>query len=195
MQKRPLVFIYLLRSEGHVNLAKMLKTVHDSAAMAKKEKSNSGMLTKNVTIAHNRRVKFDYEILSEFEAGIVLHGTEVKSLRLGQVSINEAYVKDKDGEIFLINANIQEYSQAGRYFQHDAARPRKLLLNKREINKLIGGVQKEGLTIVPIKMFFNDKGMAKISIALARGKKLHDKRQTTKERDWNRSKARLLKSD
>lgn len=161
--------------------------------MAKKNKNSSGMLTKNVTIAHNRRAKFDYELLSEFEAGIVLHGTEVKSLRLGQASINESYVKEKDGEIFLINANIQEYAQAGRYFQHEAARPRKLLLNRREINKLAGGVQKEGLTIVPVKLFFNDKGMAKIIVALARGKKQHDKRQTIKERDWNRSKARLLK--
>lgn len=162
-------------------------------AMAKKNTSKSGMLTKNTTIAHNRRVKFDYELLSEYEAGIVLHGTEVKSLRMGQASINEAYVKDKDGEIFLINANIQEYSQAGRFFQHEAARPRKLLLNKREINKLTGGVQKEGLTIVPVKLFFNEKGMAKILIALARGKKQHDKRAAVKDRDWNRNKARLLK--
>jgi len=169
--------------------------MHIKPAMAKKDKSKSGMLTKNVTIAHNRRVKFDYELLGEYEAGIVLHGTEVKSLRVGQASINEAYVKEKDGEIFLLNANIQEYSQAGKFFQHQAARPRKLLLNKREINKLIGGVQKEGLTIVPVKLFFNDKGMAKIIIALARGKKLHDKRKTEKDRDWNRDKARLLKGD
>ena len=162
--------------------------------MAKKNSSKSGMLAKNVTVAHNRRAKFDYELLNEYEAGIVLHGTEVKSLRLGQASINEAYVKEKGNEIFLLNANIQEYSQASNFFQHEPARPRKLLLNRREINKLIGGVQKEGLTIVPVKLFFNDKGMAKILIALARGKKQHDKRQTVKDRDWNRNKARLLKS-
>ena len=151
------------------------------------------MLTKNVTIAHNRRAKFDYELLAEYEAGIVLYGTEVKSLRHGQASINEAYVKEKGGEIFLLNANIQEYPQAGQFFQHEPARPRKLLLNRKEIHKLIGGVQKDGLTIVPIKLFFDHKGMAKITIALARGKKQHDKRQTIKERDWNRNKARILK--
>jgi len=160
--------------------------------MSKKHKSNN-MLTKNVTIAHNRRAKFDYELLDHYEAGLVLHGTEVKSLRLGQASINEAYVKEKDNEIFLLNANIQEYTQAGRYFQHQPARPRKLLLNRREINKLIGAVQKEGLTIVPVKLFFDAKGMAKIDIALARGKKQFDKRQTEKQRDWDRQKSRLLK--
>ncbi len=167
--------------------------MHDVPIMAKKDKKSSGMLTKNVTIAHNRRAKFDYELLTDYEAGIVLHGTEVKSLRLGQASINEAYVKEKGNEIFLLNANIQEYSQAGGFFQHEPARPRKLLLNKREINKLIGAVQKEGLTIVPIKLFFDDKGLAKIKIALARGKKQYDKRQTEKARDWGRQKARLMK--
>jgi len=151
------------------------------------------MLTKNVTIAHNRRAKYDYELLQDYEAGIVLHGTEVKSLRLGQASINESYVKNKGDELFLLNANIQEYSQAGRFFQHEAARPRKLLLNRREINKLIGATQKEGLTIVPVKLFFDDNGLAKIKISLARGKKQYDKRQTEKNRDWGRQKARLLK--
>lgn len=151
------------------------------------------MLTKDVTIAHNRRAKFDYELLDTYEAGLVLYGTEVKSLRHGQASINEAYVKEKGNEIFLLNANIQEYTQAGQYFQHEPARKRKLLLNKKEINKLIGGVQKDGLTIVPIKLFFDDKGLAKIVIALARGKKQYDKRATEKARDWNRQKARLLK--
>ncbi len=155
--------------------------------MSKKNKSSHNMLTKDVTIAHNRRAKFDYELLDQYEAGLVLYGTEVKSLRHGQASINEG------NEIFLLNANIQEYPQAGQYFQHEPARKRKLLLNKREINKLIGGVQKEGLTIVPIKLFFDDKGLAKILIALARGKKQYDKRATEKARDWNRQKARLLK--
>lgn len=167
--------------------------MHDVRAMAKDKKKSSNMLTKNVTIAHNRRAKFDYELLEKFEAGIVLVGTEVKSLRLGQASINESYVKEKNDEIYLLNANIQEYSQASGYFQHEAARPRKLLLNRREINKLIGGVQKNGLTIVPLKLFFDANGRAKITICLARGKKQHDKRQTEKQRDWNRQKARLLK--
>lgn len=172
----------------------MVKTKSYITSMSKK-KSNSGYLTKNVTIAHNRRAKFDYEILNEYEAGIVLHGTEVKSLRVGQASINEAYVKEQKGEIFLLNANIQEYNQAGKFFQHQAARPRKLLLNKREINKLSGGVAKEGLTIVPLKLYFDDRGLAKITIALARGKKDHDKRQTEKNRDWNREKQRILKEN
>ena len=169
--------------------------MHDVTAMIKKDKKSSGMLTKNVTIALNRRARFDFELLNEFDAGIVLYGTEVKSLRLGQASINEAYVKEKGDEIFLLNANIQEYAQAGRFFQHEAARPRKLLLNRREINKLIGAVQKEGLTIVPIKLFFDKNGLAKITIALARGKKLHDKRATEKTRDWNRDKARIMKDN
>lgn len=151
------------------------------------------MLTKNVTIAHNRRAKYDYELLQEFDAGIALFGTEVKSLRLGQASINEAYVKEQNNEVFLLNANIQEYSQAGGYFQHEPARPRKLLLNRREINKLIGGVNKDGLTIIPLKLYFDMKGMAKITIALAKGKREYDKRQTIKQRDWNRQKERLLK--
>ena len=161
--------------------------------MTKKTSSKGQMLTKNVTIAHNRRAKFDYELLQEFEAGIVLYGTEVKSLRHGLVSINEAYVKEKGNEIFLLNANIQEYAQAAGYFQHESARPRKLLLHRREINKLLGGVQKEGQTIVPIKLFFDKNGLAKMTIALAKGKKQYDKRQAVKERDWNRQKERLLK--
>jgi SsrA-binding protein len=167
--------------------------MHDALIMSKDKKPKSNMLTKNVTIAHNRRAKFDYELLQEFEAGIVLHGTEVKSLRLGQASINEAYVKEQGNEIFLLNANIQEYSQASQYFQHETARPRKLLLHRRQINRLIGGVNKDGLTIIPIKLFFDIKGMAKITIALAKGKRQYDKRQTIKQRDWNRQKERLLK--
>lgn len=167
--------------------------MHDALAMTKKKSTKGNMLTKNVTIAHNRRAKFDYELLQEFEAGIALFGTEVKSLRLGQASINESYVKEQKGEIVLLNANIQEYSQAGGFFQHEPARPRKLLLHRREINKLIGGVQKDGLTIVPIKLFFDGRGLAKITIALAKGKKEYDKRMAVKQRDWDRQKLRLLK--
>ncbi|PCI01422.1 MAG: SsrA-binding protein [Alphaproteobacteria bacterium] len=161
--------------------------------MAKNDKSNSGMLTKNATIAHNRRVKFDYELLDIFDAGIVLVGSEVKSLRQGKVSINEAYVREQNDEIFLVNANIEEYSKAKGYFKHETARPRKLLLNRKEINKLLGGVRKNALTMVPIKLYFDAQGRAKISIALARGKKLHDKRATEKNRDWGRQKARVIK--
>lgn len=161
--------------------------------MARKDKKQSGLLTKNVTIAHNRRARFDYELLDQFDAGIALQGTEVKSLRHGQASINEAYVKEKGSDIFLLNATIQEYTQASGFFQHDPTRPRKLLLNRKEINKLLGGVQKQGLTIVPVKLYFDGRGLAKITIALARGKKLHDKRQTEKNRDWDRQKSRVMK--
>lgn len=160
--------------------------------MSKKDKKNN-FLTKDVTIAHNRRAKFDYHLMDGFEAGIQLYGTEVKSLRQGQASIGEAYVKEENGEIVLLNANIQEYPQAGPYFQHEPARKRKLLLNRREINRLIGAVQKQGLTIVPVKLYFDSRGMAKLSIALAKGKKLHDKRQTEKNRDWGRQQAKILK--
>lgn len=163
------------------------------AIMAKNDKQGSGMLSTNATIAHNRRAKFDYHLLEEFEAGVVLVGSEVKSLRLGQASINEAYVKDKGNELFLLNATIQEYPQAQGYFKHEPSRPRKLLLNRKEINKLMGGVQKNGLTIVPVKMFFDKNGRVKVLIALARGKQLHDKRQTEKNRDWGRQKSRIMK--
>lgn len=162
--------------------------------MSKKSgKSKSGMLSTNAVVAVNKRAKFEYEFLEEFEAGIMLAGTEVKSLRLGQASINECYVGPKNGEIIAFNMNIPEYQQAGQHLQHEPARPRKLLLHKRQIHKLMGSVTKDGLTIIPLKLFFNERGMAKLLIALARGKKLHDKRETAKKRDWNRDKARIMK--
>jgi len=142
--------------------------------------------------AVNRRARFDYEIGPTFEAGIVLAGTEVKSLRGGKATIAEAHAAESGGEIFLYNAYIPEYLEANR-FNHETRRPRKLLLNKREIAKLISGVNREGMTIVPLKIYFNDRGRAKVEIALAKGKKFHDKRQTEKERSWGREKSRLLK--
>ena len=177
-----------------VYLDAIRKKMHSASTMSKKDKK-SNFLTKDVTIAHNRRAKFDYHLMDSFEAGIQLYGTEVKSLRQGQASINEAYVKDENNEIFLLNANIQEYPQAGSYFQHEPARKRKLLLNRREINKLMGAVQKQGLTIVPVKLYFDGRGIAKLSISLAKGKKLHDKRATEKDRDWNRNQAKILKDN
>jgi len=159
----------------------------------KNTKKRSDILSTDVTIAHNRRARYDYELTDHFIAGIALMGTEVKSLRKGLASINESYVKEKNGEVFLVNATIQEYEQAGAHLQHQPTRPRKLLLKKKEINKLIGAVQKEGLTIVPTKLYFDTRGLAKIEIALARGKKLHDKRATEKTRDWNRQKNRVMK--
>ncbi len=142
--------------------------------------------------AENRKARFNYEIGETFEAGIMLSGTEVKSLRGGKATISESYAGEKNGEIFLVNAYIPEYLQANQ-FNHETKRPRKLLLHKSQVNKLIGAVQREGLTIVPLKIYFNDRGRAKVEIALARGKKLHDKRETEKERDWSREKGRLLR--
>ena len=145
--------------------------------------------------ADNRRARYNYEIGETFEAGIMLEGTEVKSLRTGKATIAESYASvERSGEVFLINATIPEYLQANR-FNHEPKRPRKLLLHAKEIAKIAQGVEREGMTIVPLKIYFNDRGRAKIEIALARGKKLHDKRETEKQRDWNREKGRLLKQN
>ena len=143
-------------------------------------------------IADNRRARYDYEIMQTFEAGIALHGSEVKSLRGGRTNLAESYAAMKGGELWLINSNIPEYREANR-FNHEPKRPRKLLLHKREIDKLSNGVLREGLTIVPLKMFFNPRGRCKVDIALARGKKLHDKREAIKERSWDRERARLMR--
>lgn len=143
-------------------------------------------------VAVNRRAKFDYEILDTFEAGIQLTGTEVKTLREGKANIAEAYVSPEKGEIFLINADFPPYGHGNR-FNHEPRRHRKLLLHKREVNRLSGSVNKDGLTIVPLRLYFNDRGLAKLQIGLAKGKKTVDKRQTIKERDWNRQKQRIMK--
>jgi len=142
--------------------------------------------------ADNRRARFHYEIGQTFEAGIALTGTEVKSLRGGKATIAEAYAGEMGGEIYLFNAYIPEYLEANR-FNHQTRRPRKLLLHKREVNKLIGAVQREGMTVVPLKVYFNDKGRAKVEVALARGKKLHDKRESERKRDWQREQGRLMR--
>jgi SsrA-binding protein len=143
--------------------------------------------------ADNRRARYDYEIGETFEAGLMLTGTEVKSLRTGKATITESYASvDRAGEVFLVNANIPEYLQANR-FNHEPKRPRKLLLKAREIARLAQGTERQGMTIVPLRIYFNDKGRAKIEIALARGKKLHDKRETERARDWSREKGRLLR--
>lgn len=143
--------------------------------------------------ADNRRARYNYEIGETFEAGLMLAGTEVKALRTGKATIAESYASvERSGEIFLINATIPEYRQGNR-FNHEPKRPRKLLLHAREIAKIAQGVERQGMTIVPLKIYFNEKGRAKIEIALAKGKQLHDKRETEKQRDWNREKGRLLK--
>lgn len=151
------------------------------------------MVSTDAVIADNRKSHFDYEISDRFEAGIMLKGTEVKSLRLKQCSIKESYVGPKDGEIWIFNMNIPEYQQAGPHLQHVPQRPRKLLLHKREVNKLLGSVAREGMTIVATKIYFDSKGKAKLEIALAKGKKTHDKREADKKRDWSKQKQRLLR--
>ena len=143
-------------------------------------------------IADNRKARFNYEIGEVFEAGLALTGSEVKSLRLGRATIAESYADAKSGEIWLINANIPEYLQAGR-FNHPPKRSRKLLLHHRQIDKLSAAVDREGMTIVPLKLYFDARGRAKIEIALARGKKLHDKRETERKRSWDRERGRLLR--
>lgn len=142
--------------------------------------------------AENRRARFDYFIEETFEAGIALTGTEVKSLRFGEGSIAEAYAEVRDGEAWLINANIPEFSHGNR-FNHEPKRPRKLLLHTREIERLLGAVERKGMTLVPLSIYFNARGRAKVELALAKGKQAHDKRQTIKERDWKRDKARIMR--
>jgi len=144
-------------------------------------------------IADNRKARFNYEIGEVFEAGVALTGSEVKSLRAGKASIGESYADARGGDLWLVNANIAEYLQAGR-FNHAPKRPRRLLLHRRQINKLSGAVEREGMTIVPLKLYFNEKGRAKVELALARGKKLHDKRETEKKRSWERERGRLLRA-
>ena len=154
------------------------------------------MATKTPTnfkiVSENRRARFHYYIGDIVECGMVLTGTEVKSLRTGRATIAESYAEAKGGEIFLVNATIPEYLQANR-FNHEPRRPRKILLKARQIAKFAQGVEREGMTIVPLKIFFNDRGYAKIELALGKGKNLADKRETEKKRDWDREKSRLMR--
>ena len=142
-----------------------------------------------ISIARNKRARFDYHLLETFEAGLALTGTEVKSLRSGKASIADAYGIVRDGEVFLLNAHIQPYERGG-YVNHEPTRSRKLLLHRREIRRLIGAVEREGLTLVPLELYFK-KGVAKVALALAKGKKLHDKRETERQRDAEREMARV----
>ena len=146
----------------------------------------------NKTVAENRKARFSYEVLDTVEAGLVLTGTEVKSLRQGHANIQDSYASVEGGEIWLIKSYLPEYLQANR-FNQEPRRRRKLLLNKREMAKLSQRIEREGMTLVPLKIYFNDQGRAKLLLAVGRGKKLHDKRETEKQRDWSREKGRLLK--
>lgn len=142
--------------------------------------------------AQNRKARHNYFIEDVIEAGIMLAGTEVKSLRQGKANIGDAYATDRDGEIWLYNMNIPEYDSGG-YSRHEEKRARKLLLKKREIDKLLGAVQRDGITLVPLSVYFNPRGIAKVELGLARGKKKYDKRETEKKKDWSREKQRLMK--
>jgi SsrA-binding protein len=143
--------------------------------------------------AQNRRARHDYLIEEKVEAGLVLRGTEVKVLRQGGASIAEAYADEQGGELFLVNANIPEYKSA-THFGHEPRRPRKLLLHRKQMNRLLGAIRREGMTLVPLSIYFNERGRAKIELGLARGKRKADKRQAEKDRDWQKSRARLLRT-
>lgn len=143
-------------------------------------------------VAENRKARFNYEIEEKLEAGIALKGSEVKSLRAGKANIAESYATEQRGELYLINAHIAEYAGAARD-GHAPTRPRKLLLHAREVARLIGAVHREGMTLVPLRLYFNARGIAKVQLGLAKGKKLHDKRDTMKKRDWERQKGRLMR--
>jgi SsrA-binding protein len=145
-------------------------------------------------VAVNRRARYDYTILEELEAGLILTGSEVKSLRTGRVSISEAYAGEMQGELYLFNANIPEYAQA-KTFSHEPKRPRKLLLRKRQAIKLMNAIQRKGLTLIPLSIYFNAKGRAKLALALGKGKNVVDKRESIKERDWSRDKSRVLRGE
>jgi SsrA-binding protein len=146
------------------------------------------------TVAENRRAKFDYAIESTLEAGIALTGTEVKALRFGEGSIAESYAEVKDGEVWLVNSNIPEFSHGNRH-NHEPKRPRKLLLSAREINKMHGAVMRQGMTLVPLSVYFNSRGRAKVELAIAKGRKAHDKREHIKEQEWKREAGRILKEN
>ena len=144
-------------------------------------------------VAQNRRARFDYSIQDTVEAGIVLVGTEVKSLRRGGASITESYASDQGGELYLLNAHIAPY-ESGKTFGHEPRRPRKLLLHRREIDKLTGAIRREGMTLVPLSIYFNHRGQAKIALGLAKGRRKADQREAIKDRDWQRQKSRLLRT-
>ena len=145
------------------------------------------------SVAQNRRARFDYFIDEQIEAGIILQGTEVKSLRQGQSSLSEAWAGPRDGELWLNNCFIPEYNNSAQFNNHEARRPRKLLLHKREMQRLIGAANRQGVTIVPMSIYFNGRGISKVMLGLARGKRQVDKRQRSKERDWKREKARVMR--
>ena len=160
--------------------------------MAAMSRPKPAIFDKRKIVAENRRARFEYSIEQTFEAGIALTGTEVKSLRFGEGSIAESYAEVKGAEVWLVNSNVPEFSHGNR-FNHEPKRPRKLLLHEREIKKLHGGVAREGMTLVPLSVYFNGRGRAKVELALAKGRKDHDKREHIREREWKRDAARIMR--
>ncbi len=157
------------------------------------KKNSSGSLISFGNVADNRKARFNYEIISDFETGIALLGSEVKALRLGRCAISDSHAAIKKEELYLLNLHIGEHAGTPKKLAHEAKRPRKLLVKKRELKKLIGQIQREGMTLVPLNIYFNNRGKAKVKLGLAKGKKMTDKRETIKQREWDRSKARILK--
>jgi SsrA-binding protein len=160
--------------------------------MANKNKNTRSGLISTGRVSENRRARHDYAIGETFEAGLVLQGTEVKSLRQGRANLSESYAGGKDEDLYLFNCHIPEYGNA-KHFGHEPRRPRKLLMHKREIRKVLGAVSRKGMTLVPLNLYFNNRGIAKVQLGLGQGKTKVDKRESTKERDWNRQKQRLLR--
>jgi SsrA-binding protein len=160
--------------------------------MAKNTSTSSPMIHSGL-IAQNKRARFDYQILEEIEAGLILTGTEVKSMRLGKAQINDAHAAEKNGEIWLLNAKIAPYAMGNR-FNHEETRPRKCLLKKRQADKLLGAIKTKGMTLIPIRLYFNNRGIAKVLLGLGKGKKEYEKRDSIKQRDWDRQKAQIVRT-
>ena len=160
--------------------------------MAKKD-APKALISVNHTVAENRRARYEYFLEEKFEAGIILTGTEVKSLRHGHCSLGDAFAGDKNGEVWLYKSYIAPYNPAGAHLQHEPTRPRKLLLKKKQVDKMLGSVRRDGYTLIPVRVYFNSRGLAKVELALAKGKLDRDKREDVKKRDWDREKRRIMK--
>jgi SsrA-binding protein len=160
--------------------------------MAKKDEKKA-LISVNHTVAENRRARYEYFLEEKFEAGIILTGTEVKSLRHGHCSLGDSFAGDKNGEVWLYKSYIAPYNPAGAHLQHEPTRPRKLLLKKKQVDKMLGSVRRDGYTLIPVRLYFNSRGLAKVELALAKGKLDRDKREDVKKRDWDREKRRIMK--
>jgi len=181
-----------LIGRGHRFIARRFRLAPRTLTFRSMPRPKPATFDKKKIVAENRRARFDYAIDTTYEAGIALTGTEVKSLRFGEGSIAESYAEVNGEEVWLVNSNIPEFSHGNRH-NHEPKRPRKLLLHEREINKLHGAVARDGMTLVPLTVYFNGQGRAKVELALAKGRKAHDKREHIKEREWKRDAARIMR--